>query len=324
MTLLLDRPHLYVPADDVTRREFVVGGVALGTLLAAGCSGDDGGSAADGGARLVEDDRGAMVGLDRAPSRVLVVAEDRDLHNALAVGVTPIAYGGPLRPQPWATPQLEGVEEIDTTDGVNFERIAVLEPDLIVSAWYDDATYPTLEQIAPLYVVRWQTDWRQQVTDIGRLLWRDDEADAAVARVEASFESGRERLGERTAEQLAVIHYDVASGTVSVSTRLDGVGIALDGLGFPSLPEPSEAGALFNTYSVEEVERIVGDRLVVFEFNDEDGQATREFLASPLGGAIPAAAGGVVHLSQAATNASYTLTALSLPFLVDELVTALA
>lgn len=326
-----------IPA--ISRRLLLGGGLGAATLTLVGCQGSAeqavapaasaSGNPAD---HVVTDYRGVKVGLDAPPTRVITTYDGLCVDNVVACGLTPISAGlnaqDPERPRPWLDGKLDGVEYVPTTDGLDFEKFATLAPDLIVSSYYDEETYEKLSAIAPLYMIKHDTGWRDQLEQVGRLLWREKEASAAAALVDQAVQDNKAKVTSRAGEQLAVIStFGGDSSKIYTSDRLDGIGIALEELGFAPLPEPKEPGNPFIQISAENADTITGDRLVVIDFDYEESgpsPTTTKLLASAIGAKIPARAGGVVWMSKAATNGSYLDTALSMPFLLSELAQKLA
>lgn len=195
---LLDRP---APIDDdATRREFLLGGLSLAALL-TGCAGSTTeappapGSAAFPLTLVGKEGTATIPAL---PQRVIAVGFQRDTDTALALGVTPIAMVEhllfPSGIAPWVEPVLTGPipELLDASEGIPFERIAGLRPDLILAT--DDfvlpVNYTRLTQIAPTvsYVDGVESDtWQQRTTHIGKALGRDEAAKKIIADIEAKI-----------------------------------------------------------------------------------------------------------------------------------------
>jgi iron complex transport system substrate-binding protein len=140
--------------------------------------------------------------IERAPERVVTVGlNEQDAFFAL--GVAPVAVtdwmGFPNGIGPWAEkaaaaagakPQL-----LKNTDGIEFEKIAALQPDVIV-ALYSDLTkpdYEKLSQIAPTVAAPkgyadWRIPWQDTTRTIGKIVGKSAEAEKLVAGVEARLD----------------------------------------------------------------------------------------------------------------------------------------
>lgn len=130
------------------------------------------------------------------PRRVITLGFQRDTDTTLALGVTPIALAGnssfPNLIAPWVESELTEPkpEVLNTADGIPFEKIAALRPDLILATDSYELTdnYSRLAQIAPTvsYIENVNTDtWQQRTNLIGKALGRNEQAQNIINDVEA-------------------------------------------------------------------------------------------------------------------------------------------
>lgn len=197
-TVVLDDRTVEEIFDDLTRREFVVAGAALAVLVGVGCGNDDAKEQAASSTRTIDSNRGP-VEVPINPQRI--VAIDRiALDTALALGLKPIAAAPPASETSYLGDLVNGIETISTPDGINFERIAALEPDLILGIddpFYDDM-YGPLANIAPTALVGQFTNagaWREYFDLIANVLTEDqdriqqvrDEFDGKIAVTRAAL-----------------------------------------------------------------------------------------------------------------------------------------
>ena len=142
------------------------------------------------------------------PARVVSVGvTEQDI--LLQLGVVPVAvtewYGEkPFATWPWAEELLGDAEPevLQHRDGFELERIAALEPDLIVgtNAGLTQKDYELLSAIAPTIPsvegsTRYFSSWQDQTLQIARALGREDDGQALVDEVEATV---RRRSRPRT------------------------------------------------------------------------------------------------------------------------------
>lgn len=284
--------------DDITRREFVIGGVALAGLVASGCGGDDADGTADDVAetRPIETNRGT-VEVPVNPKRLL--AFDRAaLDAALALGITPIATSPSEIETSYLGELVEGVEVISTPDGWNLERIAALRPDLILAiddSWYDDV-YPLLAEIAPTAFVGTFTnagEWRNYYDQIATVLTEDAERIDAVRRdYDAKVADVRAALGDVSGITAQV--FNPYAGESYLYLRDSFIGQVLDDLGFAASTSESTSGFV-DTLSYEQIERVDADVVFVLVGSaDEDQARFEEVAASDLWARNPAAQSGRV------------------------------
>jgi iron complex transport system substrate-binding protein len=200
-------------------------------VLIAGCGED---AATDGGAAPAAEasafpvtipHRYGSTTIDAAPTRV-VVAGLREQDSLLALGVVPVAttewYGKhPGAIFPWAEKALGDAakpEVLGFTDGIQFERIAALRPDLILAV-YSGLTkkdYETLSKIAPTVAqprgeVDWGSSWQEEVLTVGKAVGKPEEARRLKDETEATIAAA------------AKAHPEFRGQTAAVATPYQGI-----------------------------------------------------------------------------------------------------
>ena len=185
--------------NDLSRRRFLAMTAGLLVVGAAGCGRTDGGQGSDGGPAVGHKYGNTKV--PRNPERVVTVGlTDQDY--VLALGVKPVGvtewYGEyDYAAWPWAQDALgNATPEVMSrnNDQLDFERIAALEPDLIIGQ-YTGMTrdeYETASQIAPTVAQSGEypdygTPWQEQARKIGQALGKRDAAEELVSGVNARF-----------------------------------------------------------------------------------------------------------------------------------------
>lgn len=179
-------------------------------LIAAACGGDDSGAAdtgaisdtteaGAGGTRTITHQLGTVeVPVD--PQRIVSVGYEEQ-QMLLHFGKVPIfqrdyTFGDqPFGVWPWDMPSLEGAEpEIFEEDEIPFERIAALEPDLImgVNAGLQPDQYERLSEIAPTVAQpvgyeEWNAPFVDQFRFVGQVFGMEEEAEKMLAETEASL-----------------------------------------------------------------------------------------------------------------------------------------
>lgn len=192
---------------------------ACAVALAACGGGDDAAEAGGGGEGFPRTVAGALgdAAIPERPARVVALGSS-DADVAVALGVVPVAipksFGTPV--QPWLAQRLpaDGPEVLHVANGVPFERVAALRPDVILAMTLDGVAdhYDTLGRIAPTvaYVAGpYRDSWQEQVRVIGRALGRGARAEELVADLDA-------RLDATVAQ-----HPELAGRTVSFSNHYE-------------------------------------------------------------------------------------------------------
>jgi iron complex transport system substrate-binding protein len=157
--------------------------------------------AAAGGAFPVEvEHKFGTTTIPEEPTRVVSVGlTEQD--TLLQLGVVPVAttewYGEqPYAVWPWATELLGEAEPevLSTADGFEFERIAALEPDLIIgtNAGMTRKDFDLLSAIAPTVTsvqgsTQYFSSWQDQTLQIARALGREADGLALVDEVVAAY-----------------------------------------------------------------------------------------------------------------------------------------
>jgi iron complex transport system substrate-binding protein len=268
------------------------------------------------------------------PERVVTVGlTDQDPFLALGlapVGVTEWFGEQPYGAWPWAAPLLGDAtpQVLTAPDGIDFEAITALSPDLIVGLYsgLTQEEYDTLSQIAPTVAqpaeyIDWGIPWQQQTMIVGQILGTSAEAGQLVGSVEGLF------------GQIQGEHPEFAGKTGIVATPWEGIyvygpedvrGRLMTRLGF-TLPEglAEVTGTSFGgNLSEEHVDMLDVDAIIWLDGADV------EDLGGPLYATLPVhTEGREVHLSSFSDplgGATSFVTVLSLPYLLEGLVPRLA
>jgi iron complex transport system substrate-binding protein len=304
--------------------------VVLAGLAACGGSDDTEEAAASssaGGVWPVSiENRFGTTEIPAEPERVVTVGfNDQDF--VLALGVTPVGvrenlgdYDMPSRP--WAQQQLAGAD-LPTVGGqeIDVEAVAALEPDLIVGVYsfMDQAVYDQLSGIAPTLA---QTDdhpdgatpWQEQTLLTGQALGKDDEAQQLVDDVEGRFDEATSDNPSFAGTSIAVDLTGVGSGHYLLG-RDDLRTQFFSDLGF-TVPDTS------TDVSQERLDLLEADVLAVNGYTQADADADPLFA-----GLDVVTSGRTVLLGSYSGAVSAALgfgSPLSLPYLLDEVVPALA
>ncbi len=316
--------------------------VLVASVSLTACGGDDAATgadtepttsaSADGAFPAVVDHKYGSTTIPEAPERVVSIGlTEQD--TLLQLGVTPVAvtewYGEqPNATWPWATELLGDAkpEVLSQSDGLEFEKIAALEPDLIigVNAGLTESDYELLSEIAPTVTsvegsTQYFSDWQDQTLQIARALGREDDGQQLVDDVSAKY------------AEVAAAHpeWAGASATFSQGAPYDGqLYVYPDGLntefltqlGFSITPglekyAPDEGSQA--QISGENVNLIDADVVVFATEQAENFDALQEF------GTIDQLAAvrenRAVYTDEILAGAIYFITPLSLEYVLDEL-----
>lgn len=214
------------------------------------------------------------------PERVVTI----DLQWAdtmLALGIEPVGYTVdsfmPDETVPWQDLPADA-EALDIGAGLPLERIAALEPDMIVGSYSiaDEQTYEQLSAIAPTIPnldAAEVTPWQDLVTLAGDLLDRPDQAAEVVRVVDDEVAATAADLPDLAGRSFALAQYVVGDSMYIVADEKDGSSVFFQQLGMEMLPalleERGDSGEARLNVSTERGDLLRAD-LLAFLVNGGD------------------------------------------------------
>jgi iron complex transport system substrate-binding protein len=303
MTTTIERPgtELVVPREllvpeienDLTRREFLIwtGGLLVLAPYGCGSSGEGADEAASQKTRTIKHALGETR-VPVNPQRVVVLSTGL-LDAALTLGVTSIAAsqsGGEF--PAYLSDATEGIKPVgDPTAEPNLEKIASLEPDLILTEEYSGEVfggYENFSEIAPIVPITFASSakWREYVAKVAETLGREEE----LAEAKAAYEEHADEVAGKIAP--AVRGREVATLRIEPETILaygpnTFTGTVLADAHVPRPEPPAGVKETFGYYEVspELLPKVDGD--IIFVYSQEPG-AVDELTANPLWDDLPA------------------------------------
>lgn len=323
----------------------VAGGLAL-----SGCAGtaepassgpaDDAAGASDAFPVTFEHIYGETV-IEAAPERIATWGWGVT-DAVLALGVVPVAIssmdygGGDNRITPWveeAIADLGGEEPVildNATYELSVEELLATDPDVLIASYsgltqeeYDAVTGAGIPVVAPEEAV-WSTPWRDVISDTGKALGMESEAEQLLADLDDQVAAAAAEHPEFDGTSIAYAADDV--DTFYLYLPADPRVEILEDLGFVTAEAVTALdtgeSTFYTTVSSENLDQI--DAEVVFTQSDtEEGLET--FLTSDRTSLIPAVAAGAVGAIVGEENvAAISPTALTLPWILPEIVDQLA
>ncbi|MCP3425646.1 iron-siderophore ABC transporter substrate-binding protein [Rothia sp. AR01] len=273
------------PLRSTTR--LVVGVLALVVALLLAACGSSGGGEQEGEASsgTTVSTKFGDVDVPEDPQRVVALGWG-DAETALALGVQPVgasdwlAFGGE-GVGPWAEGRYDQAPEIIDTLEPSYEKIAALEPDLIldVKSSGDQTRHDRLSEIATTVGVpeggdNYLTSLDQQVTMISEALGKADEGRQLLDDAQQKFDDAKAEHPEFQGKTSTVAAYTSEGwgAYVEGSERVD----FLTKLGFEQNPavEDLEATGFSASISSENLDVMDSDLLVVFPIYVPASQVT--------------------------------------------------
>ncbi|MDR0499670.1 MAG: iron-siderophore ABC transporter substrate-binding protein [Coriobacteriales bacterium] len=281
------------------------------------------------------------------PERIVTISWSNQ-DTPLALGVLPVGIseanygvtdGGSILP--WtkeAIAKLGGTEKtviFNDTDGLDFEAINEVSPDVILAAssGITQEDYDTLSAIAPVVAYPlnpWQTLWRDQVTINAMAMGMETEGKELVAKLDDLIATTVAQYPELKDKNVAFAYFDPADlSTISLYTTGDPRVAFLEDLGLAVAPSVKElekgAGNFYIQVSSENADKLA-DIDIILTWASGDGSNLLSLLqADALIGSIPAIKNGaVVAFSESPLAAAQSPSALSIPYTIDEYVATIA
>jgi ABC-type Fe3+-hydroxamate transport system substrate-binding protein len=330
------------PRAAISRRSLGAATATAVLALVAACGGSDtattpqssGSSAAAATFPVSIEHKFGTTEVTKAPQRIVVVGlTEQD--PLLALGVVPVAttkwFGeNPGEIFPWAKDELGSAalpQVLTNTDGLQFEKIAALRPDLIVGMYSDltKESYTTLTKIAPTLaqpkgVGDYGAAWDDVTRTLGKAVGKPAEAEKLIAGVDARFADViAKNPGFKGAGALMAMPYEgsFVYGPQDPRSRL------LTSLGF-TLPADlaTVTGDKFGVSISKERTDLLDTDVLIWLVNDyAKDKATVQ--ANPLYAALKVKQEGrEVFLADGEPlyNATSFISVLSIPYLLDGLV----
>lgn len=310
MTLTLDPPVMLAPTvEDVSRRQFVIGGAALSLLVATGCGDDGGDSDASGDSQATQTVRtdGGTVEVPAEPRRVVAAIGSFET-DMVAVGIMPVlttTFAGP-----WV--DLDDTVTVTVNIPPTAEELLAVRPDLLVGwNWVtQEPTFDEINQVAP-YVGLGESaatagpgfdgsqpmrSWDTLFLSVCDSVGRREQGTAMVVELEARIENLAQRRIAAPPTRVARIEFYEA-GSFSYRGQQEDTAGLMRRIGL-TVVGPDQT---VNDESVERLPDIDADWLVIPVGTDDIPRALYdEIAAGDLFQAIPAVQAGRVHLVDAA------------------------
>jgi iron complex transport system substrate-binding protein len=286
-----------------TRRSFVAGtGLGLAALGASRpgsilAQGTPGASPVAGGTRTLSHAMGNTE-IPANPQRV-VVLDGPVLDACFALGITPVGATTGVADAPWPAylgPGTAGIANVGDIAEPNLEKIAALEPDLIISlSFRHEAIYEQLSGIAPTVLSPFDSaGWRDGFLFYADALNRNAEAPAIVAAFDARTAELTANLGE-TIEETTVSVIRVLTGEVRSYQASSFSGIVLEAVG---LPRPESQQGTEDTWlpqSMEQLNEVDASVIFVTLWSGSTQDDLNQLLDNPLWATLSAVQANTVY-----------------------------
>lgn len=250
------RPHPTRPATLLVRLTLVLAAALTGCGGSSDAGSDRGSPKAtdsqneaegDGGTVSIEHTYGTTE-VPKDPERI-VSLDTQWTDVLLALDDAPVGYiPDPSAPDgyPWRGDLLADATPIEAVDQLPYEKIAALQPDLIVVSYFaqDEADYEKLSAIAPTIATLSDAEvdtWQDITTAAGAITGDEDAAAALIAEVDGKVAAVAEDLPGLDAKTYSLVNYVPGDQFYVVADPDDGAAVLFDQLGLSIAPKVLDA-----------------------------------------------------------------------------------
>ena len=262
--------------------EFFVA-VALALAACGGTGGGDGQQGGSGEARTVEHAMGETE-IKGTPKRV-VVLDTGELDSAMSLGVKPVGAVEAVEGLglPSYLEGTSGIENVGTIEEPNPEKIATLEPDLILSSKLrHEPIYDQLSQIAPtVFTETTGVTWKENFGKHAEAMNLEAEAKKVVAGYEDRIEQFGSEMGDRLGEtEVSVVRF--LPGETRIYQKESFVGTVLEDAGLPRPPSQDVDEFALLGVSEEQIPKMDGDAVFVTVYGTPEDSTEERITSDPL------------------------------------------
>ncbi|MDR6433717.1 iron-siderophore ABC transporter substrate-binding protein [Brucella pseudogrignonensis] len=313
----------------LSRRQLLIGGIAVPSLFFI-----DPAKADDGFPVTIRHSFGETL-VRKPPKRIVTIGwcgED----PVIALGEVPVGMTGypywPDKIADWNTQYIGSEKPVLMNYLVNYEQIAALRPDLILSVFsgIDGLAYQRLSQIAPVVCPlngAWTSDWREQTLLAGHAMGKTSQATQLIDAVDQSIDDLRTRHPEIAGKSFALVSHFPRQNGFDVYLSGDSRFVMFEQLGLRPCQGvvnlgKAEGGRYVKPVSLEQLDVLDCDILIAWFSEGAEAALNRQ----PIFRTLPSVQRGtVVALEDPAEIWSVlTPTVLSIPYGFPKLVSRLA
>lgn len=278
------------------RRLLKIGGASVAGAVfwgISGCSSGDGansGQGSTGSTRLVKHELGETR-VPRNPLRVVALDFAVIPDSLLALGRTPVG-ATPLDDQSgypfWIGEGMEGAETVGFGGEANLEKVAALNPDLILGYDYHEDVYDELSQMAPTVALSGITgDWKVPFRKVAEAVGEQQRAEQVIEEYFARLDNFKQEMGGRL-DRITVSFVTLREDHIRFYGKGSFPGELLQEAGLKMAPQPeieSELGKMTDgrivDISRELVPQIKGNVIFFTSYGVSDSQVA-DFQEDPL------------------------------------------
>ncbi|SDI68009.1 iron complex transport system substrate-binding protein [Alteribacillus bidgolensis] len=214
--------------------------------------------------------------IEEEPENIVILTNE-GTEALLALGKKPVGAVESWTGDPWydhISDQMEGVEVVGDESNVNIEKVASLNPDLIIgNKMRQEDIYNQLNEIAPtVFSETLRGEWQTNFKQYAEALNMEEEGEELLTEYDERLSDFAEKAGEDTLDQkVSVVRF--MPDHVRIYHQDSFSGVILDDIGFDR-PENQKSDSFIEKATKESIPDMDGDALFYFSYETGDGAAT--------------------------------------------------
>lgn len=243
------------------------------------------------------DSKGKEITIASKPERIALTYYPF-VDNMASIGYYPIAtlcYDQYISVNTALQPYIEGreMEDLGTWDAINLEKLAAVEPDLILAAdETSEKVYDQLTKIAPVVffdAAAIASDWRYGLRELSKVFGEEEKAEAVIADLESKITEAKETLAPYSDESAAFMGLRDKGFAMREHRHLK---FFYDELGL-KVPDNLAAGMV----TLEGLAELNPDHIFLFEFaNNPVAEQLKKLEKESVWNSLTAVKNGNVHI----------------------------
>ncbi len=207
----------------------------------------------------------------------VVILTNEGTEALLSLGVTPVGAVKSWTGDPWydhISDKMEGVEVVGTETNVNIEKIASLNPDLIIgNKLRQEKIYEQLSEIAPtIFSETLKGEWQENFKVYAKALNKQEKGQELLKQFDESLNSFAEEAGDKLNQKVSVVRFLPDHARIYMKDSFSGV--ILEKIGFER-PAPQDKNKFMEKATKERIPDMDGDIMFYFTYETGDGAATQ-------------------------------------------------
>lgn len=236
------------------------------------------------------------------PERVVILTNE-GTEALLSLEVKPVGAVQSWSGEPWydhIKEDMTGVEAVGTETEVNLEKIATLNPDLIIgNKVRQEAIYEQLNAIAPtVFSETLKGAWKDNFKIYAKALNLENKGNEVLSDFDAHVEQVKESLGDKVNQEVSVVRFNAGQTRIYYKDSFSGV--IFEQLGFKRVEQQEKLFPEDNKFAIEigkeMIPEIDANSIFYFTYAEEEALAVeKEWTNDPLWNKLNAVKAGNVH-----------------------------